>query len=172
VIIVREFGPFEIALKVDSVADFAAAHLSQNDIEGPPLSLYRWLVVTETDHARLAVVERHGNDGLSIPLFDANKVIARVANLEGFRARRREFGDDAAGFQHASELIDNAFADGLDPAVVCDLFFAAEREFWMRRNRAAQVQYARQQFEGFNQTGVSEIITATDPCRHLAGAKG
>jgi hypothetical protein len=30
----------------------------------------------------------------------------------------------------------------------CSLFFAAEREFWMRRNRAARVQYARQQSLG------------------------
>ena len=28
--------------------------------------------------------------------------------------------------------------------LTCDLFFAAEREYWQRKNRAAQVQKARQ----------------------------
>jgi hypothetical protein len=40
-------------------------------------------------------------------------------------------------------LIDDAIQD-LGRDLTCDLWFAAEREFWMRRNRAAQVQKARQ----------------------------
>src|SRR4029077_17650326 len=44
---------------------------------------------------------------------------------------------------HAEELIDRAVhALGVDWA--CDLFFAAEREYWQRRNRAGQFQKARQ----------------------------
>ena len=48
---------------------------------------------------------------------------------------------------HAAMLVNAAAADlGLDWA--CDLFFAAERAYWQRRNKAAQVQYARQQALG------------------------
>jgi hypothetical protein len=40
-------------------------------------------------------------------------------------------------------LIEAAIAD-LGRDITCDLFFAAEREFWQRRNQAAQIQKARQ----------------------------
>jgi hypothetical protein len=46
-------------------------------------------------------------------------------------------------FNEAESLIDSAIAD-LGPDLTCDLFFAAEREYWQRRNRAAQFQKARQ----------------------------
>jgi hypothetical protein len=147
-IVIREQTPFEVAIKVDSVADFAAVHQIQNDIEGQPLSIYRYLPIAESAGVRFAAVERHGYRGFAVPKFDAETAFARLMHLEAFRSRRRDFADDAAGFDHASGLIDNALRDGLDAAVVCDLFFAAEREFWMRRNRAARVQYARQQSLG------------------------
>jgi hypothetical protein len=71
-----------------------------------------------------------------------------MRHAEAFQSRRRTFDDDAAGFDHAEHLIDAALADGHDAAVVSDLFFAAEREFWMGRNRAARLQYERQQSLG------------------------
>jgi hypothetical protein len=61
-----------------------------------------------------------------------------------FRLRERIFADAHGGFLHAGELIDNA-TDLLGVDAAADLFFAAEREYWMSRNRAAQVQCARQQ---------------------------
>jgi hypothetical protein len=64
--------------------------------------------------------------------------------LDQFRNRRRNFDDDAEGFEHARTLIDRAIASvGRD--ITCQLFFTAEREYWMSRNRAARAQYARQQ---------------------------
>jgi hypothetical protein len=64
-------------------------------------------------------------------------------HAEQFRTRKRFFENDADGYEHAEALIDAAIDDlGVD--VTCDLFFAAEREYWQRRNRAAQFQKARQ----------------------------
>jgi hypothetical protein len=64
-------------------------------------------------------------------------------HAERFRRRPRFFADDTAGYAAAHGLIDSAIKDvGVDRAA--DLFFAAEREYWQRRNRAAQVQKARQ----------------------------
>ena len=143
-IVLWDVADFEVAVKAESVADFAAINLVQNDIEGPPAGLYRWLPVSDTNGSRLVVVERHGFRGNAIPAFDAEKAIARLAHLEEFRARERHFDDEERGFEHAENLIDSAIEDlGVD--VTCDIWFAAEREYWMRRNRAAQVQYARQQ---------------------------
>jgi hypothetical protein len=44
----------------------------------------------------------------------------------------------------AATLFDAA-AEDLGPDWACDLFFAAERSYWMGRNRAARVQHERQQ---------------------------
>lgn len=91
------------------------------------------------------IVERHGHRGfaseLSLP--QADLALNVLKHSERFRLRRRLFEDPSDGFGAADELIDEAIKDlGRDRA--CDLFFAAEREYWQRRNRAAQVQKARQ----------------------------
>lgn len=149
-IICGSLKTFEIALKVESVADFAAIHPIENDIEGEPLSVYRYLPIADYPDAdlRLVAVERHGYAGVRAHEFDAAKAIARLHHLEEFRSRRRDFGDnDEAGFELAEGLIDSAIEDvGRD--VTCDVFFAAEREYWQRRNRAAQFQKARQDHLG------------------------
>jgi hypothetical protein len=77
------------------------------------------------------------------PKFSPREAEAVLVAGESFRLRRRKFDGEEAGFEHAMRLIDAAAVEvGVDRA--CDLFFAAEREYWMRRNRAAQVQKARQ----------------------------
>lgn len=74
----------------------------------------------------LHVIARHREEDLRI--------------TQGFRSRLRS---DDAGFSTARGLIDDAIASvGRDRAA--ELFFAAEREFWQNRNRAAQIQKARQ----------------------------
>ena len=70
-------------------------------------------------------------------------MIRRLFHLEKFRTRPRSFNHEEDGFEAANRLIDDAIHD-LGPDLTCDLWFAAEREFWMRRNRAAQAQKARQ----------------------------
>ena len=91
------------------------------------------------------MVERHGHRGfaseLSLP--QADLALNVLKHSERFRLRRRLFEDPSDGFGAADELIDEAIKDlGRDRA--CDLFYAAERENWQRRNRAEQVQKARQ----------------------------
>jgi hypothetical protein len=145
-IITQPTSTFQLAIKVESVADFAAIHTIENDIEGEPLSATRWLPISSnpSTDTLLWVIERHGHPGISRPSFDATKAIARLHHLEEFRARKRDFhGDDEAGFELAEGLIDSAIED-LGPDLTCDLFFFAEREYWQRRNRAAQFQKARQ----------------------------
>jgi hypothetical protein len=128
-----------VGIKVESVADFCAA----NDIfppNGEALSAYRaqWI-----DGDEFLAVERHGYRGFREgPISDALRR-AILHHQEQFRTRPRRFGDEESGFQFTEDLIDAAMADlGMNRA--CDLFFAAEREYWQRRNRAAQFQKARQ----------------------------
>ncbi len=139
-----------VGIKVDSVADFCAVHQlcpKEHPIEGAPFGQYRQVRAFSGEHAELWAIERHGYRGFTPPTLDAAKLVKSQQHLENLRRRRRDFGvgaqADAQGFAHADALIDAAIADlGRDWA--CDLFFAAERDYWQRRNRAARVQKARQ----------------------------
>ena len=72
---------------------------------------------------------------------------AVARHTEALLLRRRVFEKDTDGFAEANRLIDAAIADlGRDRA--CDLFFTSERDYWQRRNRAGQIQFARQQALG------------------------
>jgi hypothetical protein len=135
-----------VHLKVESVADFAAANGNVGAFVGQPRDRFRIGVVS----GDFAVVERHGYRGPVTAFAETGDHQVRLAmrHAEFFRLRRRSFRDDAEGFAHAEELIDRAIHDlGVD--YTCDLFFAAEREYWQRRNRAAQFQKARQDRLGF-----------------------
>lgn len=139
----------EVAIKVESVADFAAVHGLQLDILGEPLSDVRVARVAQGPAEpregtwEFAVVERHGTRSFALPGRAPAYAVTRLRHLEAFRTRKRDFADEAEGYEHAMQLIDRAIAD-LGVGLTCDLFFAAEREYWMRRNTAARVQYARQ----------------------------
>jgi hypothetical protein len=134
-----------VAIKVDSVADFLTAWkvpLGQR-IEGLPHSQVRRACAFQAKNAELWATERHGYRGFDIPKVDPIRCLRAVEHLESFRRRKRDFENDADAFSHAGQLVDAAIADlGVD--WTCDLFFAAEREYWQRRNRAAQVQKSRQ----------------------------
>jgi hypothetical protein len=136
----------KVLLKVEYVADFAAVWgIASDQIEGESLSVFRQLKVAATNNAELWVVERHGYRGYVVPPFEAKLAMTAQRTRELLRTRRRIFEPDAddEGFAYTSDLVDRAIADvGVD--IACDLFFAAEREYWQRRNHAARVQKARQ----------------------------
>lgn len=137
---VRECSERRLVLKVESVADFLAAQNVQSQIEGIPFGTFRLAHFKE----ELWVVERHGYRGFSDPEVGSAKAIRSQEILETFRSRKRDFcGDDEAAFSDINSEIDAAIGE-LGRDWVCDLFFAAERDFWMRRNRAGRVQKARQ----------------------------
>ena len=134
-----------VGIKVDSVVDFlAACHITdEHEIFGDPLAAMRKARVFEGDKAELWVIERHGYRGFAVPRIDPDLAVLILRHQEAFRRRTRDWDDDELGFDHVHYLVDAAVKDiGKDYA--CDLFFAAEREYWQRRNRAAQVQKARQ----------------------------
>lgn len=132
-----------VFLKVESVVDFLSTWHSHATIEGAPLGVVRRARVSRSGGSEVWIIERHGYRGFGVPEFGAHESVAVLNHAEAFRLRRRLFENESDGFDHAQHLIDAAIADvGRDRA--CDLFFAAEREYWQRRNRAGQVQKARQ----------------------------
>lgn len=135
-------------VKVSSVDDFRAAWeptFGEIKVSGEPGSQLREAWVVAGEHAmQLHAVERHGWQSLERPQNRAQQIAAAAKHRQSFGQRRREFDDPAEGFRLAATLFDAAAADlGRDWA--CDLFFAAERDYWLSRNAAARVQYERQQ---------------------------
>ena len=134
-----------MAIKVDSVSEFLAAHELPlaDEINGSPLSPLRSVRFAVGDTVELFAVERHGSTGfdpLAVESVDAAHILQHQQN---FQLRRRSFDTAEDGFQHAQQLI-QAARHSLDKSYTCDLFFATERDYWQRRNHAARVQKARQ----------------------------
>jgi len=158
VLLESEGEPERLGVKVDSVADFLAAWpilLEPGDVgrspelggpeevHGGPFTTLRLARVFAGEAAELWVVERHGERGFVTRPTQPAFAAAWARHREALRCRRRDFADSADGFAEAHRLVDAAIADlGRDPA--CDLFFEAERLYWMSRNTAARVQHARQ----------------------------
>lgn len=146
-ILLTESDRMSVGLKVESVADFFAANQIPgiDRVEGEPGSRARWARVCEGENsAALWIMERHGYQGFGLTPELADDRIAAMHHLERFRSRPRHFEDEAKGFDDLLRMVDAAVEElGRDWA--CDIFFQAERDYWMRRNTAARVQYARQQ---------------------------
>lgn len=148
-ILIRDDGNTGLAIKVESVEDFLSANgdgaIARGDgvIAGSPESALRIAPFVRQNGACLWVVERHGDTGFDPHAAAAPRHEALEHHRQAFLQRQRDFPDDAEGFVHAARLIDAANTD-LGQARGCDLFFAAERAYWQRRNHAGRVQKAWQ----------------------------
>ena len=135
-----------VVIKVDSVSDFLACNGVTNEqpVYGEQLGSLRLARAFVDGDKELWAVERHGNNGFVIESEPAQLGLCAMKWLEALRRRPRDyFGNEQAGFDALLGMLDEAIADlGVDRT--CDVFFEAERRYWMRRNRAAKVQYARQ----------------------------
>jgi hypothetical protein len=136
-------GGTEIGIKVESVADFLAANQLERTILGSPLAVLRTCRIYAAQDCALTIVERHGTRDFDAGGPEPKDMVLRLVHAERFRTRPRSFENDPGEFEAANRLIDDAIRD-LGRDLTCDLWFTAEREFWMRRNRAAQAQKARQ----------------------------
>lgn len=134
----------QVTLEVEAVADFLAAQkLGGVAIQGAELASVRRARVASENGIEVWVMERHGSLAFEPDLNKPVPLSAIAKHREAFRQRQREFDDAADGFALASRLADAAIAD-LGRDRTCELFFTAERDYWQQRNRAGQIQRARQ----------------------------
>ncbi|MBL8747391.1 MAG: hypothetical protein JNK58_13680 [Phycisphaerae bacterium] len=139
-------GPgMKIGVKVESVADFAATHNlpPTHVIEGDPFSRFRRVLFAAGKGAELFAIERRGYRGHEPEASDPSRSLNAMRHYETFRRRPREFENESDAYENLMRLAEAAVKD-LGADFACDLFFETEREFWQRRNRAAQFQKARQ----------------------------
>jgi hypothetical protein len=117
--------------------------LDPAQIIGPRGGMYRHVVIDDHLDAELWLVERHGYAGFGAISNSPQEITAVTHHRKVFAERQRSFPTTDEGFQHASQLF-AAAANAIGTDWACDLFFAAERDYWQKRNRAGAVQYDRQ----------------------------
>jgi len=135
--------PAAVAIRTDSVSDFMAAQSLAGEPEGGPLSRFRHVLAAFENGTRLEAVERRGYRGF-LPLEPrAGHVKTLLKAHELWRHRPRAFPSDEKGYRQLHATLDRVIGMvGRDLA--CHVVFAEDRAYWQRRNRAAQVQKARQ----------------------------
>ena len=142
----------KVGIKVDAVLEFLTAwHITDEEpIEGEPLSSFRRATVWRHGDTELVAVERHADRGFQPEAVEPHEAVRRLKHAEAFRRRTRDWSSgagapdtDDVALDHLEQLI-NAAVQDLGADLACDLFFAAERSYWQSRNRAAQLQKARQ----------------------------
>ncbi len=135
-------SPGGMALRVESVADFVAAHGIACRIQGAPFSRLRQVTISGENDAMLEVIERNGYRGFVPAPLHPEDLRNIVQARDSFRARLRR-GNERMGFDAANEKL-NAPAKVLGKDLTCQLFFDEERHYWQSRNRAGQIQKRRQ----------------------------
>lgn len=132
-------------IKVDSVVALMRLHdlEGQEHIVGRAGEQFRAVCADRRGNYELWAIERHGYAGFLAKPMSAERLQQALHHADAFQTRRREFEDDAVGLDYTESLVDAAVAD-LGPDLACDLFFEAERQYWMARNHAGAVQKARQ----------------------------
>lgn len=130
-----------VALKPESIDEFLQVLGTGIVPEGEPFSAIRWATIQKEGNFTLAAVERRGYDGFVEQ--DASDVQVYLDILTKLYCRKRFFNTDKEGMQYTVKLIGDS-VKRLRSARVADAFFRAERAYWQKRNRAGQVQKARQ----------------------------
>jgi hypothetical protein len=135
--------PATLAIHVDSISDFIAAHWIIAKPEGEPLTRFRSVTASAEKGTSFEVVERRGyrgyepekpNSGTTNDVLQAQKL---------WKKRKRIFTNDADGFRQTHALLDRMIdLVGCDRA--CHIVFTEERAYWEQRNHAAQIQKRRQ----------------------------
>ena len=143
--LVVDYGKKMLAIKVESVVDFLEAHRldSRHQIFGSVGSQVRKCCIHCDSESEVWIVERHGNVRWEATDASPTEFARTVHHFERFRMRRRDYDGNAAGFEHARQLIAEASQEiGRD--LTADLFFAADRAYWQNRNDAGRIQRTRQ----------------------------
>jgi hypothetical protein len=133
-VLLRE-GQSWLAIRVDSIADFAAAHGINAELEGDPFSRFRRLVVAPQLH----VVERRGYRGYELGKHTADSLKSTLRAFELWKTRPRNSDDFAPSLAVLDRIVGMVGRD-----MACHIVFAEERAYWEHRNRAGQVQKKRQ----------------------------
>jgi len=132
-----------LAVRAENLLDFLTAQGLSAEPEGLPLSRFRSVRVSVENGAQLNAVERRGYDGYICPHLELGAAEALLKARELWQTRQRHFEDDADGYRSAQVTLDRVM-DLVGRDLACHVVFESERNYWQRRNQAAQFQKQRQ----------------------------
>jgi len=132
------------AIQVEDIRHFLMVHGVAAPIEGTPLSPYRRARVWQAKGREVLVVERRGHGGFVPVEMPPDYPQRYLRALEKWTTRPRRFDDAKTGMEHTLNLARSLISE-MDVDTAAWIAFEAERAYWQRRNRAAQVQKARQE---------------------------
>lgn len=140
---IAEPGDITVAFRVENLEQFQRAIDPEIEIKTPAFAPLRQAQVFTGNGVKFVAIERNGFVGYDEPEVSPQVIRAAKIHLQRFHTRRREFDKVEQGLAHTETLIDEAALD-LGKHWTCDLFFRAERAFWMARNDAGRWQKKRQ----------------------------
>jgi hypothetical protein len=140
-------SPVAIAIQVEDISFFLMANQLTAPIEGTLVSPYRRAKIWHQNGHALYAVERRGHAGFVPTEMPPDYPQRYLRTFEQWATCPRLFDDERAGMEHTLKLAHSLVSEmGTDAAAW--IAFAAERAHWQRRNRAGQVQKARQDSMG------------------------
>lgn len=131
----------EVAVSVDSIADFLMVHQLHGLIEGVPLSPYRKCLLSNEGNAALWVIERRGTD-LIEPVKNFESFLY-IDALEKWKTRPRD-GENEEYLLHQALNLAKEIVLTLGENIAASVVLEAERQYWQAKNTAGQIQKNRQ----------------------------
>jgi hypothetical protein len=158
-------GRPRLTLMVDDVTDFLVAcgrWVEDVRIEGDPFGGLRRARLGESAGHELWVVERKGARGFTPRASGAREISAAMRTREAFRRRPRYVaaGDEAAEVERmgrCASLIQHGRSE-FGPSRAAALFFEAELERFIRRNRAARILDSRLRMLGVGFPHIDHLV--------------
>jgi len=131
------------AIQVEDISLFLMAHRLRATTEGTLVSPLRRACLWQANGRELLAVERRGHSGF-VPIAMPPEYPTRYLDAyERWATRPRLFEDERTGMEQTLELA-RALVSDLGTHTAAWIAFSAERAYWQQRNRAGQVQKARQ----------------------------
>ena len=132
-----------VAVTVDSIEDFFLARGEKGHPEGSYLATFRRALVSKSQGVNFWVVERREGTHIEPEVLSDHAVLKRLQALSMWALRNRNFEDENEAFSQAFEVAEKMVSlvgEGLSAWLVLEV----ERKYWQMKNRAGQVQKARQ----------------------------
>lgn len=146
-VIVKDKGnsspKIEIAVSVESIADFLMVRGLSSNIEGSLLSGYRKSSICIENDAELLVVERRGFISMEPQVLPADSIVKYLEAKEKWQKRARSLEDEHQAMQQTLKIAEELVSlVGEDTAAW--IVLSVERSFWQSKNLSGQLQKNRQ----------------------------
>lgn len=133
----------DIAISVESIADFLMVRGLSGIIEGSPFSGYRRCYVSTDNNTSLLVVERRGAETMEPIDADADYLNRYLAAKEKWQTRPRDLVEEDEIFVRTLVLAEE-MVQMIGQETAAWVVLECERQYWQSRNTAGQIQKNRQ----------------------------